>query len=168
MSQFVPYAPYSGFMDDVKGFFAANPGEASHPVISKGDSGDNVRLAQEELGLAVTGQFDFGMENAVRAFQMSRSISSTGVVDGQTWALLLGSRYVPAKPKGAAAALATGGAAISSVLQTILPGAQPVATAPAHEPVETPWMTYALAGGFTLLFAGAVVYMIWAPSPEDE
>ena len=65
----------------------------SHPTISKGDSGSEVKLCQERLTLhgyacAADGVFGSGTESLVIQFQRAKGLGADGVVGDNTWAAL--------------------------------------------------------------------------------
>lgn len=65
-----------------------------HDMLRRGETGEDVRLAQAALdraGFAVALDGDFGpwTERAVKAFQASKGLTADGVIGPQTWAKLL-------------------------------------------------------------------------------
>lgn len=64
-------------------------------VLSRGDSGDNIREMQERLNALgffdhnITGEFGYTTETAVRLFQMASGMTATGEADTQTQSLLM-------------------------------------------------------------------------------
>ena len=68
---------------------SAEPGPAAHPVIRRGSKTAYVMKAQALLKVMIDGDFGAGTERAVRVFQSSAGLPTTGVVDVATWAALL-------------------------------------------------------------------------------
>lgn len=70
------------------------PVKVGWPMYEQGSSGDGVRwvqrlLASVDASVAVDGQFGPGTEAALRRFQVSRGLGSTGGTGPQTWGKLL-------------------------------------------------------------------------------
>ncbi|MFL5782184.1 MAG: peptidoglycan-binding protein [Thermoleophilaceae bacterium] len=73
----------------------SHPVETGYATLAKGDEGDLVLWAQMHLDAAgestpLDGEFGSGTKRAVRDFQTSAGLSSTGKVDSTTWTALLG------------------------------------------------------------------------------
>jgi len=62
----------------------------SYPTLEVGAHGLAVRVLQEKLGAQVDGAFGPKTESAVRQFQLTAGLPTTGIVDGTTWRALLG------------------------------------------------------------------------------
>ena len=62
---------------------------SSVPVIRRGSLGEYVKVAQRAVGADDDGDFGPLTERAVREFQARHRIPATGIVDGQTWAIIL-------------------------------------------------------------------------------
>jgi peptidoglycan hydrolase-like protein with peptidoglycan-binding domain len=60
----------------------------ARPTVRRGDRGAHVANAQRLLGVTADGIFGPRTEQAVRAFQQSRSLQVDGVVGPRTWAAL--------------------------------------------------------------------------------
>lgn len=52
--------------------------------LGSGDSGDDVRVVQRRLGIAVTGIYDEPTERSVRGLQRKEGLPMSGKVDGKT------------------------------------------------------------------------------------
>jgi hypothetical protein len=82
-----PLAPFSG-----------PPAPPTYPTLKRGSRGDAVVWAQEHLissgaSLSPDGVYTSTMEEAVRAFQITRVLRTTGQIDAATWPALL--QYEP-------------------------------------------------------------------------
>jgi lysozyme len=82
-----------GFSESVSGDTPAGPALNDLPVLSHGDTGQNVRLLQQLLrasgaNVAVDGTFGTETEKAVRAFQTEHDQVANGIVTIQTWRAL--------------------------------------------------------------------------------
>jgi hypothetical protein len=58
--------------------------------LKNGSKGDLVKQIQKSLKLKVDGQFGPGTEKAVKAFQLSKNLSATGIVDSNTFKAITG------------------------------------------------------------------------------
>jgi peptidoglycan hydrolase-like protein with peptidoglycan-binding domain len=58
-------------------------------TLKLGDSGPDVEFVQSILGLPVDGYFDSSTEAAVQAFQKTFALPAGGIVDQETWAMLM-------------------------------------------------------------------------------
>ena len=58
--------------------------------LKNGSKGDLVKQIQKSLKLKVDGQFGPGTEKAVKAFQSSKGLSATGIVDSNTFKAIKG------------------------------------------------------------------------------
>lgn len=67
---------------------AASP--VSLRTLRRGDSGQDVVVLQQRLGIAADGKFGPGTQAAVIAYQRSKGLSPDGVVGPRTWAALMG------------------------------------------------------------------------------
>jgi hypothetical protein len=61
--------------------------------LKKGDRGSDVKTLQTALGLTVDGVFGPLTEKAVERFQLDKDLMVTGVVDSNTWTLILNMEY---------------------------------------------------------------------------
>lgn len=77
----------------------AESGDAGYTPTQYGDSGDSVAAIQEQLKALgyytgkVSGNFLDGTRAAVKKFQADYSLKETGIVDGETEALLMNAEY---------------------------------------------------------------------------
>jgi GH25 family lysozyme M1 (1,4-beta-N-acetylmuramidase) len=62
----------------------------------RGATGDRVRWVQRRLRVPESGAFDAATERALRAFQISKGVGATGVIDPRTFAYLCWSNPSPA------------------------------------------------------------------------
>lgn len=106
----------------------AAPASAGYPTLRVRSRGDLVVWAQQHLSgagqsLTVDGDYGSGTASAVRAYQASKGLPETGVIDGDTWPTLL--QEQPATPDWAAqaarASRAATGARASASAATRLP-----------------------------------------------
>jgi peptidoglycan hydrolase-like protein with peptidoglycan-binding domain len=58
-------------------------------TLKLGDSGPDVEFVQSTLGLLVNGYFDSAVETAVIECQRSFALPANGIVDQETWAMLI-------------------------------------------------------------------------------
>ncbi len=65
--------------------------------LKKGDRGSDVKTLQTALGLTVDGVFGPLTEKAVERFQLDKDLMVTGVVDSNTWTLILNMEYTVAE-----------------------------------------------------------------------
>jgi peptidoglycan hydrolase-like protein with peptidoglycan-binding domain len=70
----------------------------ANKTVQLGDSGDEVKELQTLLGVVghpvtVSGTFDDATDSAVRAFQVKKKLSASGVVDAGTWKKLCNTAY---------------------------------------------------------------------------
>lgn len=82
----------------------------SRPILSRGDTGDDVKDVQSRLGVSADGQFGSGTEKKVKEYQSSVGLQPSGVVDQTTWAYLLGEK----KPKTSSSSSSSGGSALEA------------------------------------------------------
>ena len=68
---------------------------SNYPTLQLNDTGSYVRIAQQLLRIldlypaSVTGSFDTTTMSAVKAFQRSNNLNVTGIIDSETWNLLI-------------------------------------------------------------------------------
>ena len=62
--------------------------------LKRGDRGSDVKTLQTALGLTVDGVFGPLTEKAVERFQLDKDLMVTGVVDSNTWTLILNMEYM--------------------------------------------------------------------------
>lgn len=164
-----------GTPDDMGGFldFLKKKSTSSYesmPVLSKGSSGLEVEQLQDLLGIGVDGAFGSGTENAVKAFQMSKSIPASGVVDARTWAALLGEDYKDpavqaAKQAQTAQTIQQGASVVSDLIAqfTMKPAnAQELMEAPVYTPAPEKSFPWAWVVGGLVGFGavgGLIFYM---------
>ena len=67
-----------------------NKEAAAFKPLKNGSKGDLVKQIQKSLNLKVDGQFGPGTEKAVKAFQSSKGLSVTGIVDSNTFKAIKG------------------------------------------------------------------------------
>lgn len=73
----------------------------NYPTLQLGDTGDDVRILQQLLKIvnlfpgSITGSFDTTTQNAVRNFQEINNLEPTGIVNIDTWTLLLEQTATP-------------------------------------------------------------------------
>ncbi|MFL6167799.1 MAG: peptidoglycan-binding protein [Ornithinibacter sp.] len=73
-------------------------------VLRRGSSGTAVRALQKAIGkLVVDGSFGSATEARVKAYQSSKRLAATGVVDRKVWYALMGAVIAPAAPASPAA-----------------------------------------------------------------
>jgi len=68
----------------------ANKDASAFKPLKNGSKGDLVKQIQKSLKLKVDGQFGPGTEKAVKAFQSSKGLSATGIVDSNTFKAIKG------------------------------------------------------------------------------
>ena len=154
-------------------FKKGNKSSTSHltlPVLSKGSKGLEVEQVQSLLNINVDGDFGFNTETAVKSFQTANGIPSTGVVDAQTWAKLIGENYKDpsqqaANREQAAQTFQQGASAISDLIkQFAVPPANaqelmqaPVSTPAPQKGFPWAWVVGGLAG---VVVVGGVLYYV--------
>lgn len=162
--------PYlAGWFANLTGGGATAAQYATKPHLSKGSTGPDVKIVQAKLGRNQTGQFDFDLENAVKAYQGSLGLAPSGTVDARTWAALLGEKFKDPAASAAAAAstLSTVGTQVGGLLSQFLqqPGdratimADPGTTTPVPAPMSS--MTYVMIGGGALALLGIGGYALY-------
>jgi hypothetical protein len=161
----------AGLFDGLFGGGSKQPAQyESKPYLSKGSSGPDVKLVQAKLGRPQTGQFDFDLEQAVKAYQVSLGVPSSGTVDARTWAGILGEKF---KDPAASAAstlntVSTVGSQVGGLLGQFFqkpgntdqlmadPGTTTVAPA---APMST--LTYVAIGGSVLALVGVGGFVLY-------
>lgn len=128
--------------------------------LSQGSSGDDVKTVQKKLAalgytVPTSGTFGPDTTEAVRQFQTSQDLSSTGVVNAQTWDTLMKKAGGLQTVQTITDVFAVG----SSVFSSMSPQGQEVVyeAVPEPEPESTNWLLIGgVAAGGVVLFGGLV------------